>query len=41
MKISINAYGKKYIIESNKLELQDGIDMIKLILKQIKENENK
>jgi hypothetical protein len=41
MKISINAYGKKYIIESNKLDLQNGIDMIKLILKQIKENENK
>ena len=41
MKISINTNGKKYIVESTKLDLQNGIDMIKLILKQIKENENK
>jgi hypothetical protein len=41
MKISINAYGKKYIVESTKLDLQDGFDMIKLILKEIKQNENK
>lgn len=41
MKISINAYGKEYIIESNKLDLQDGFETIKTILKQIKENEQK
>lgn len=41
MKIHINAYGKEYIIESNKLDLQDGIDTIKLILKQIRKNEQK
>lgn len=36
MKISINAYGKKYIVESTKLDLKDGFDIIKLILKKNK-----